>query len=181
MFEKLLTLVLVFVMLSTVAIAAPETASAADKANRSITLLSDFGIIDLTKENPNAPVTRGQMIALIAHVLNRGEIPAATKACVFTDVTDTSLVNAVMWAYDQKIVMGTGEATFNPDANITMQHAYYMILRAMGYTKFSSVDIYALDKNLKEKKLDDTVTYSDAATLLYNMLSCPKSGPSPLP
>lgn len=176
MFEKLLTLVLAFVMLSTVAIAAPETAPAADKTNRSITLLSDFGIIDLTKENPNAPVTRGQMIALIAHVLNRGEIPAATKACVFTDVTDTSLVNAVMWAYDQKIVMGTDETKFNPDASITMQHAYYMVLRAMGYTKFSSVDIYALDKNLKEKKLDETVTYSDAATLLYNMLSCPKSG-----
>ncbi|MBR4410474.1 MAG: S-layer homology domain-containing protein, partial [Firmicutes bacterium] len=120
------------------------------------------------------------MITLIAHVLNRGEIPAATKACVFTDVTDASLVNAVMWAYEQKVVMGTGETKFNPDANITMQHAYFMVLRAMGYTKFSSVDVYAIDKNLKEKKLDDTVTYSDAATLLYNMLSCPKSGGSML-
>lgn len=176
MFKKFSTLVLAFVMLSTAAIAAPQTVQASEKVNRTITVLSDFGIIDLTKENPNAPVTRGEMITLIAHVLNCGEIPAATKACVFTDVTDASLVNAVMWAYDQKIVMGTGETTFNPNANITMQHAYYMVLRAMGYTKFSSVDIYAIDKNLKEKKLDDAVTYSDAATLLYNMLSCPSSG-----
>ena len=176
MFKKLLTLIMAFVMLSTAVLAAPETAPATEKINRTVDVLYDFGIIDLTKENPDAPVTRGQMITLIAHVMNCGEIPAATQACVFTDVTDASLVNAVVWAYGQKIVLGTGGTTFNPDANITMQQAYLMVLRAMGYTKFSSVDVYAIDKNLKDKKLDDAVTYSDAATLLYNMLSCPKSG-----
>ena len=83
MIKKLLTLIMAFVMLSTAVLAAPVTTPAAEKVNRTITVLSDFGIIDLTKENPNAPVTRGQMITLIAHVLNCGEIPAATQACVF--------------------------------------------------------------------------------------------------
>lgn len=176
MFKKLLTLIMAFGMISTGAIAAAETVPAAGNVNRTITVLSDFGIIDLTKENPDKAVTRGEMIALIAHVLNCGEIPAVKEACVFTDVTDASLINAVMWAYGQKIVLGTSETKFNPDADITMQEAYLMVVRAMGYSKFSSVDVYAIDKNLKEKKLDDSVTYSDAATLLYNMLSCPSSG-----
>ena len=175
MFKRFLALVMLFAMLSTVANATPEVKETA-KINKAVTLLSDFGIIDLTKENPDDVVTRGEMVTFIAHIFNRGEIPNAEGACVFSDVTETSLVNAVMWAYKQKIVMGTGGDIFKPDNAITMYDAYLMVLRAMGYTKFSYVDIYAIDKNLKDKKNEDTVTYSDAATLLYNMLSCPAKG-----
>ena len=178
MYRKILSLMMAFVMLLTVA---PVCAEETPKTNKAITLLSDLGVIDLTKEDPDMSVTRGEMVKLLAHVLNKGEVPKAEGECIYTDVTDPDLINAVMWANKENIIKGSTGTEFEPDTNITMQDAYVMVVRILGFEKrktvkypsghLSYVDIFALDNNLKHKKKTDNVTYSDVATMIYNMLS----------
>ena len=114
MYRKILALMMVFVMLLTVA---PVRAEETPKTNKAITLLSDLGVIDLTKEDPDKTVTRGEMVKLLAHVLNKGEVPKAEGECIYTDVTEPDLINAVMWANKENIIKGSTGTEFEPDYN----------------------------------------------------------------
>ena len=83
---------------------------------------------------PAAPMTR----AMLATVLYRLEDAAATGTNPFDDVADgTWYTDAVTWANEEGIVMGTGKG-FDPNANITREQIATMLYR---YAKYLGLDV----------------------------------------
>ncbi|MBE6997660.1 MAG: DUF4430 domain-containing protein, partial [Ruminococcaceae bacterium] len=83
---------------------------------------------------PAAPMTR----AMLATVLYRLEDAVATGTNPFDDVADgTWYTDAVTWANEEGIVMGTGKG-FEPNANITREQIATMLYR---YAKYLGLDV----------------------------------------
>ncbi len=83
---------------------------------------------------PAAPMTR----AMLATVLYRLEDAVATGTNPFDDVADgTWYTDAVTWANEEGIVMGTGKG-FDPNANITREQIATMLYR---YAKYLGLDV----------------------------------------
>ena len=66
-----------------------------------------------TTYSPDAPCTRGQMVAFLHRVAGTPKPESSTNP--FTDVPDTYYTEAVQWAYEQGITSGTSATTFSPD------------------------------------------------------------------
>ena len=56
------------------------------------------------------------------------------KACPFTDLTADWYADAVVWAYDAKVVNGVSATEFDPGAEITREQMVAMLCRYSGET-----------------------------------------------
>ncbi len=129
-----------------------------------------------TEEN----VTRQQMAAFIYRMMKAGKsVEGGTNTTSFTDLDDPTFYFMVSWANSQGIIKGRSATSFDPKGGITLQDAYTMIIRALGYddgtlaypiSYISLAEDLGLDENLPSTlNYTDTLTRGDVAIILANM------------
>ncbi len=173
---KLLTLALAALMIMG---AMPVSAAFADVSvddaalYDAVELLTTLGVAKGTSEtefSPEALVTRQQMAAFVYRLMKAGRSSeGGVNTTPFTDLEDSTFFNMISWANTAGIIKGTSATTFNPKGNITLQDAYVMVVRALGYEKdgalaypFGYVDqaeAIGLDEDIPS-----TVDYTDNLT-----------------
>ena len=125
-------------------------------------------------------VTRQQMAAFIYRMMKAGKsVEGGVNTTAFTDLDDSTFFFMVSWANSQGIIKGTSATTFNPKGGITLQDAYTMIVRALGYddgtlaypiSYISLAEDLGLDEDLPSTlNYTDTLTRGDVAIILANM------------
>lgn len=189
--RKFLALVLAVILsvgtISTVANAAKfKDVSASDETlTKAVDLLTSVGITTGTSETAygtSEGVTRQQMATFIYRLMNAGktvEGKAGDNITTFTDLDDPFYYFMISWANDMGIIKGRSETSFDPKGGITLQDAYVMIVRALGYEKKETL-AYPYDYiNVAERigldvGLPSSVNYTKSLTrgnvaiLLYN-------------
>lgn len=185
--RKIIGFILATVMLITSAYAADAfvDVNPADKnLSTAVDLLTYMDVakgVSDTEFGTNDPVTREQFALFVYRLLKGGkDAPADAKNTTpFTDLENPTYNYAISWAYSQGIVKGTSATTYNPKGSITLQEAYTMLVRALGYEKdaelqypFGYIEI-AESKNVSlNENIDvnyaDTLTRGNMAILLYN-------------
>ena len=129
-----------------------------------------------TEEN----VTRQQMAAFIYRMMKAGKsVEGGTNTTSFTDLDDPTFYFMVSWANSQGIIKGRSETSFDPKGGITLQDAYTMIVRALGYddgtltypiSYISLAEDLGLDEDLPSTlNYTDTLTRGNVAIILANM------------
>lgn len=82
--------------------------------------------------NPDKPVTRNEMAAVVARLLLGPDAEDYNGDVPFTDVPEWA-VKYVAACYDNGIVTGRDETTYDGNGTVTAQEAAAMMLRALGY------------------------------------------------
>lgn len=192
-FKKFLTLVLaVMMVVSAFSFSTSAASQFTDvKADneylaKSVSLLNYMGIAKGVSDKEfgvDQPVTRQQFALFIYRLMKGGkDAPAASSNTTrFTDLTDPTYFYAISWANAQGIVNGRSATTFDPTGEITLQEAYTMIIRALGYEENETLaypfgyiekaekENVALDEGLDSKiTYTDKLTRGDMAIILYN-------------
>ena len=151
-----------------------------------VSFLLDKGItkgISETEFGAEQNVTREQMAAFIYRAVNNGASPeGGENTTSFTDLSDSTFYAYISWANIMGIIKGVSDALFNPEGGITLQDAYTMLVRALGYEKEGALtypDGYIA--KAKEKVIglniaadidyEDELSRGDIAILLYNAFS----------
>ena len=84
---------------------------------------------------PQGTTTRAQFATVIYRMAGS---PAVTEEdyakCPFTDLVDDWYKDAVVWAYNAKVVNGVSDTTFVPDQEITREQMVAMLYRYSGET-----------------------------------------------
>ena len=189
--KKFLTLALAVVMVVSVFAFSASAAQFTDVDEnneylaKAVNLLSNVGITKGTSETTYGTeelVTREQMAAFIYRLMKKGQsVEGGANNTRFTDLQDPTFFFMISWADNQGIIKGTSATTFNPKGSITLQDAYTMIVRALGYEKeetlpypFGYIDVAEQDGVELDEGLDSSVGYTDALTrgdvaiILYN-------------
>ena len=190
-FKRFLTLALAVVMVASMFAFGASAAQFTDVdenneyLTKSVNLLNHIGVAKGTSDTTFGTeelVTREQMAAFIYRLMKRGNsVEGGTNASRFTDLEDPTFFFMISWADSQGIIKGTSATTFEPKGSITLQDAYTMIVRALGYEKEESLPYpfgyigVAEDKGVElDEGLSSDVSYTDALTrgdvaiLLYN-------------
>lgn len=153
--------------------------------NKAVNLLNHVGVVKGTSETTfgtDELVTREQMAAFIYRLMKKGNsVEGGDNSSAFTDLEDPTFFFMVSWANAQGIIKGTSATTFEPKGSITLQDAYTMIIRALGYEDEGTLSYPFEFIGIAEQKgveldegLDSSVSYTDALTrgdvaiLLYN-------------
>jgi len=126
--------------------------------------LTDKGVlkgVSTDMFNPNAAITRGQFVSIIARSLDL----EAKKSSVFKDVPANSALGAdIQAAYEAGIAVGTTKTRFEPSKPITRAQMAVLVMRAYDYKTGKT---YKADKHapyLDTEKLGDWAVPSiDAA------------------
>ena len=190
-FKKFLTLALAVVMVASMFAFGASAAKFTDVDEnneylaKAVNLLNYVGVAKGTTDTTfgtDELVTREQMAAFIYRLMKKGQsVEGGDNTSSFTDLEDSTFFFMVSWANNQGIIKGTSATTFDPKGSITLQDAYTMIVRALGYEKeetlpypYGYIDV-AEQKGVElDEGLSSTVTYTDALTrgdvaiLLYN-------------
>ncbi|MCR4962270.1 MAG: S-layer homology domain-containing protein [Firmicutes bacterium] len=104
---------------------------------------------------PNGVATRAMVVTMLWRI--EGE-PAAGTDAAFADVEKGSWYQqAVNWAAKNKVVNGTGDATFSPNASITREQIVAILYR---YLQFKGVEL-SIDANILD--YDDALSISSWA------------------
>lgn len=190
-FKRFLTLALAVLMVASVftfgASAAKFTDVDADNEYlaKAVDLLAYVGVTKGTSDTTFGTddlVTREQMAAFIYRLMKKGNsVEGGANVSNFTDLEDETFFFMISWAADQGIVKGTSATTFNPKGSITLQDAYTMIVRALGYEKEETLSYphgyievaegegVELDEGLASGvSYTSALTRGDMAVLLYN-------------
>ena len=190
-FKRFLTLALAVVMVASMFAFGASAAQFTDVdenneyLTKSVNLLNHIGVAKGTSDTTFGTeelVTREQMAAFIYRLMKRGNsVEGGANASRFTDLEDPTFFFMISWADSQGIIKGTSATTFEPKGSITLQDAYTMIVRALGYEKEESLPYpfgyigVAEDKGVElDEGLSSDVSYTDALTrgdvaiLLYN-------------
>ncbi len=190
-FKRFLTLALAVVMVASMFAFGASAAQFTDVDEnnaylaKAVDLLNHVGVAKGTSETTFGTeelVTREQMAAFIYRLMKKGNsVEGGNNASRFTDLEDPTFFFMISWADSQGIIKGTSATTFEPKGSITLQDAYTMIVRALGYEKEESLPYpfgyigVAEDKDVAlDEGLGSDVTYTDALTrgdvaiLLYN-------------
>ncbi len=86
---------------------------------------------------PDKNVTRNEMAVILAKLILGKDADKYVGSCPFTDVP-TWAQKYVTACYDNKIVAGRTESTYDGNATVTAQEAAAMVLRVLGYEKLES-------------------------------------------
>ena len=82
---------------------------------------------------PQGTTTRAQFATVIYRMEGSPEVTEAQKkACPFTDLTADWYQDAVVWAYNAKVVKGVSDTEFAPDAKVTREQMVTMLYRYDG-------------------------------------------------
>ena len=102
-----------------------------------VDLLSYLNVTKGTSETTfgtNEKVTRQQMAAFIYRLMKKGaSVEGGTNSTTFTDLVDSTYFSYISWADSMGIIKGRSETQFDPTGTITLQEAYTMLTRALGY------------------------------------------------
>ncbi len=192
-FKKILTIALAAMMLMAamaVCVSAAGTKFTDVSENdevlyKAVSLLEGMGITKGVSEDTfgtNEDVTREQMAAFVYRLMKAGKsLEGGENNTTFEDLYDDTFYGMISWASNQGIIKGVSETQFNPDGGITLQDAYTMLVRALGYEKeavlnypYDYIDIaeekgVTLGKGLPSKVGYTTeLTRGNVAILLYN-------------
>ncbi len=160
-----------------------------DKENAALSdaveLLYSIGVtkgVSETEFGTEQNVTREQMAAFIYRMMNDGaSSEGGENTTSFTDLEDPTFFPMISWAAENGIIKGRSESIFDPKGGITLQDAYTMIVRALGYDDGSVVYpygyiSYAEDNGLSENLTihaeggyTQTLTRGETAIVLANM------------
>lgn len=148
-FKRFLTLALAVVMVASMFAFGASAAQFTDVdenneyLTKSVNLLNHIGVAKGTSDTTFGTeelVTREQMAAFIYRLMKRGNsVEGGANASRFTDLEDPTFFFMISWADSQGIIKGTSATTFEPKGSITLQDAYTMIVRALGYEKEESL------------------------------------------
>ncbi len=75
---------------------------------------------------PSLPMSRAMLVTVL---YRQSGSPETSSEVPFTDIRADWYRNAVAWAYENDIVKGTSDTTFNPDANITREQIAVLLYR----------------------------------------------------
>ena len=186
--NKLFALLVSFVLLAGMWIPTYATFEDVDTNNETLVeavdLLAYMGVtkgISETEFGTEQPVTREQFTLFVYRLVKGGKDAPATSENVtkFTDLEDPTYFSAIAWANSKGIVKGASATSFDPKGNITLQDAYTMLVRTLGYEENEALSYpygYIEVAESKNVKLDtnvkvnytDVLTRGDMAILLYN-------------
>ena len=115
----------------------------------------DKGILNgvsATSYAPDISMTRAMLVTMLYRMANSPEVSGKVSG-VFTDCAEGNWYsNAVLWAYQNKIIDGITSTTFAPMQNLTREQMAAILYR------------YAVYKGAAQQT-DLSLTYSDAATV----------------
>ena len=92
-----------------------------------------------TRFDPQGTLTRAQVVTILYRLADE---PAVTFRSVFSDVPANAPAwyrNAVIWAYDNEIVLGVGEGRFDPNGEITREQFAAMLHRYAEFIGASTI------------------------------------------
>lgn len=190
-FKRFLTLALAVLMVVSVFTFSTSAATFTDVdadneyLAKAVDLLSYLKITKGTSETTfgtDELVTREQMAAFIYRFMKKGKSDeGGVNTSTFVDLEDPTFFFMISWANSEGIIKGTSDTTFNPKGSITLQDAYTMLVRALGYETEQSLPYpfgyigVAEDKGVElDEGLSSEVSYTtpltrgDVAVLLYN-------------
>ncbi len=149
-----------------------------------VNLLSQLNVTKGTSETTfgtNENVTRQQMAAFIYRFMKKGSsMEGGENHTSFTDLKDSTYFAYISWANSMNIIKGRSETEFDPTGTITLQEAYTMVVRAMGYETgdliypHGYIDIAESSDVALDKGLPATFSYETplsrgaVAIILYN-------------
>ncbi|QIB69500.1 hypothetical protein Ami103574_09240 [Aminipila butyrica] len=111
---------------------------------------------------PDAQLTRAQFLALLAKTLDNVDISKSNPAG-FTDVPSSEwYYNYVNWGYENGIVSGMSQTTFEPNTNITREQMSIMLC------KFATSQGLQLPQNASAISFTDQAAISDWAVNYVN-------------
>lgn len=172
--NRIIGLILLISMLCTLCVLA-DSEAVSDAEPKKLELLASLGITDETDETDSL-VTRGVFVKLCNMAFNENT-ETKNKVQCFTDLTENHyLYNDIMHAKNRGLIKGNQEGKFFPDDYITLEGAYTILIRAMGYEKAAESTSYMLvAKSLKllenvNKNAAEPIEFIDAKNLIYNML-----------
>lgn len=186
---KLMSIVLVGAALAAVCAISASAASFKDISAKdeelynAVQLLNSLGIVkgqSDTTFGASKPVTREQMAAFIYRMMKEGRsLEGGENLSGFSDLGDPTFYGMVTWASQSGIIKGISDTEFNPGGKITLQDAYVMLTRTLGYEKDGAlgyphdyIDIaeqIGLSKNLDEDiEYTDALSRGDVALIIYN-------------
>lgn len=190
-FKRFLTLALAVLMVvsafafSTSAAKFTDVDEDNEALTKAVNLLAYVGVTKGTSDTTFGTddlVTREQMAAFIYRLMKKGNsVEGGVNQSPFADLEDETFFFMVSWANTQNIIKGTSATTFNPKGSITLQDAYTMLVRALGYEKeealpypFGYIEVAEGEGVELGEGLDSSVGYTDELTrgdvaiLLYN-------------
>ena len=93
-----------------------------------------------TTFGPGEGMTR---VALATALYRMAGSPEVTGENPFTDVADDAAYkNAVIWAYENKIITGRNETTFDPEGTVLRQEIAAMLYRYKGYAAEADLSVF---------------------------------------
>ena len=91
------------------------------------------GGVGNNKFNPTGTMTRCDLVLIMYRMAGEPSVTGVEN--IFTDVKSTDyFYKAVLWAYDNGVVNGTGANTFSPKSNITREQIASILYRYSGAT-----------------------------------------------
>lgn len=153
-----------------------------DRQKEAISLLNDLGIFQyVSEEDAENTVTRAEFAEIIVTAMGGDDLSAYPKR-IFTDVpADNEYAPCIEYLYERGIMSGFDNAQFRPDENVTIAQAVTVAVSLMGYSDWAKEQggypngyySIAVSNNLLRgvsSKIDDEVTFADAAVILANVL-----------
>ena len=173
----------IMLLLQSVFVCQAETADALDYSDfQSATrLLSVIGVtegIDFDSQAENL-VTRYEFALLITRILG-ADVENYSSNTVFNDVSEEQY-NIVAYIYDNKIMVGNGNGSFEPDRYITVNEAFKTLVCVLGYDVKAYLNGNTMQSYVQlAKKIgltddiafhkDDRIQYKYIARIFYNAL-----------
>ncbi|MBD3920735.1 S-layer homology domain-containing protein [Paenibacillus sp. PR3] len=115
-------------------------------AQRELELMVAYKALDLQdgKVNPNAVITRGEMIKMLVLAMNQGTpiyyASDSKAAASFSDVATSSNYFAYVETAVQQQLIDVGDGTFNPEGKVDREEMAELIVRALGYNPLAEHD-----------------------------------------
>lgn len=78
-----------------------------------------------TTFSPNGVTTRAQVVQVLYNLMEEPEVSGTTP---FTDLTADWYQDAVLWAYQTGVVVGTSDTTFSPEAPVTREQIAVILM-----------------------------------------------------
>lgn len=178
---------------SFVAMAATYPDVTADsKYYSAIEQLSAMGIIDGFDDGtfkPDEKVTRAQMAKLVIGAKNLLADAEGNTRVIFDDVAAGKsewAIGYVAEAYEEEIINGTSDTTFDPDATVTYMQAMKMLVNAAGYESWAQDEggwpegyrywgrDLEIGKGISGVNDDTEMTRGQIAQMIANAMNAPK-------
>lgn len=169
--KRIVSLILVFIILLSVCTVVWAVDIDRVSVTKSMEFLQMLEIVqkeyDSNNLNLEQKITRAEFAGYLQRLLNISLANSGTL--YYNDVPKTYYAfNEITALTEQGYLSGTSAKKFEPDAIIEKEHAYIVILKALGYGAYLELDMNNLDTVLRKSKINKNV--SDSNELLFGDL-----------